>query len=160
VQHLIKSVVTYIKSDLTVCAYFDTDTETDKNNGTSKTDCSYYFVPSSLCGLWLGHCFWEQRSGIVFRHRLDSCRHTNPPATPSRGHARWRAITPTDKNNGTSKTDCSYYFVPSSLCGLWLGHCFWEQRSGIVFVPSIIRALHMGQRFPVGRALMAFLHSG
>lgn len=53
-----------------------------------------------------------------------------------------------------------YFFSLSSLWGLWLGHSFFEHRSGMVFVPSIMRALHRGQRLPVGFALIACLHSG
>lgn len=51
----------------------------------------------------------------------------------------------------------SRYFF---LCGLWLGQVLFEQRSGIVFVPSIMRDEHSGQSFPVGRALMASLQFG
>lgn len=47
-----------------------------------------------------------------------------------------------------------------SLCGLCIVHALFEQRSGIVLVPSIMRDPHSLQRFPVGFALIAFLQSG
>ncbi|TSC52557.1 MAG: hypothetical protein LiPW41_327 [Parcubacteria group bacterium LiPW_41] len=50
-----------------------------------------------------------------------------------------------------------YFFI---LWGLWFGHFLFEQRSGIVFVPSIMSAPHSGQMFPVGFDLMISLQSG
>ena len=51
-----------------------------------------------------------------------------------------------------------YYF--SNLCGLCIGQFLSLQRSGMVFVPSIISFPHIGQRLPVGRVLVIRLQSG
>jgi hypothetical protein len=54
----------------------------------------------------------------------------------------------------------AYWLSFCNFCGLWLGQALFEQRSGMVFVPSIISDWHMGQILPVGLALMAFLQLG
>jgi hypothetical protein len=48
----------------------------------------------------------------------------------------------------------------SNLCGLWFAHALLLQRSGMVFVPAIMRDWQRGQIAPVGRALIACLQSG
>ncbi len=53
---------------------------------------------------------------------------------------------------------CNYFVA--ILCGLWFGQALSLHRSGMVFVPSIMSAPQVGQRLPVGRALMAYLHFG
>jgi hypothetical protein len=51
----------------------------------------------------------------------------------------------------------NYYLI---LSGRWLGQILLEHLSGIVFVPSIMSDWQRGQIFPVGLALIAFLHLG
>src|SRR3989344_402054 len=51
------------------------------------------------------------------------------------------------------------YFL-ESLCGLWFGHCLFEQRSGIVLVPSIFKLPQSSQSLPVGLLFVIFLQSG
>src|SRR3989338_11338680 len=53
---------------------------------------------------------------------------------------------------------CRYFDF--NLCGLWFGHVLFEHRSGMVFVPSIIRLPHRSQMRPVGFAFIAYLQSG
>lgn len=65
----------------------------------------------------------------------------------------------TKTSQHATKVVCCYLSF-SSLWGLWLGQLLSEHLSGIVFVPSIISAPHMGQVRPVGFALMAYLQSG
>src|SRR3989344_702534 len=61
------------------------------------------------------------------------------------------------RQSSLSALGCYSFFI---LCGLCIGHSFLLHRSGMVFVPSIMSELHIGQRFPVGFALMAYLQSG
>lgn len=65
-----------------------------------------------------------------------------------------------NKNPSYDTRDFLCYFFGSSLCGLWLGQVLFEHRSGMVFVPSILRLPQSSQILPVGLALMAFLQSG
>jgi hypothetical protein len=67
------------------------------------------------------------------------------PQTPACGFSHCRNI---------------YDSIFGILCGLCIGQDLLLQRSGIVFVPSIIRLPHSLQMFPVGLALMAYLQAG
>ena len=52
------------------------------------------------------------------------------------------------------------YSICPILWGLCIAHSLLLQRSGIVFVPSIMSEPQVGHTFPVGFALMANLHFG
>ena len=71
--------------------------------------------------------------------------------------AAWLRLTQTMNAKRRLRIPITYF---GNLCGLWLGQALFEHLSGMVFVPSIMRELHIGQIFPVGRALIAFLQSG
>lgn len=64
------------------------------------------------------------------------------------------------KTSSARNAGCVLPTYALSLCGLCIAHCLFEQRSGIVFVPSIMREPQSLQMAPVGFALIAFLHSG
>ncbi len=140
VSHNLYNLTSYIKiwQDPTV------------GNGTPEE--SRYPFSFSFCGLCIGHCLSLHLSGIVFGRRnfLAVARKFLRPrlATSPAGSVSLRP----------TKTKMILYL--SCLCGLWLGLFLSLHRSGIVFVPSIMSAPQVGQRLPVGFALMAYLHLG
>ena len=71
-----------------------------------------------------------------------------------------RDMAPPDKKDLRMQSSLHTSGYLFSLCGLWLGQVLSEQRSGIVFVPSIMRDLHTLHFLPVGFALIAYLQSG
>lgn len=71
-----------------------------------------------------------------------------------------RSVSPKLFSHATQVACFKIYLGTLTLWGLCIGQALLLQRSGIVLVPSIMRELHIWQIFPVGLALIAFLHSG
>lgn len=80
------------------------------------------------------------------------------PDSRSRLLTRHRSVSPRPLALATKVASYKTYFF--SLCGLWFGQDLFEQRSGMVLVPSIIRLPQRSQIFPVGFAFIAFLQAG
>jgi len=126
-----------------------------------------YFL-SNLSGLWFGQVLSLHLSGIVL--------------VPSPAHTltllRWQEkvqvifivlrckfnISTSLSRLNKQKSKCVHglrdYFFALTLSGRCIGQFLSLQRSGMVFVPCIMRDLHMGHFLPVGFALMAYLQSG
>src|SRR3989344_5244724 len=84
----------------------------------------------------------------------------DPCSTLLRGGQRAAALPCTDDTLTLLRAQDIQNYLFASLCGLWFGHDLYEQRSGMVLVPSIMSEPHISQRRPVGRALIAVLHVG
>ena len=58
----------------------------------------FYLAFSNLCGLWFGQDLSEHLSGIVFGHKYFARLRSQNSATPTRGPASLRDITPSHED--------------------------------------------------------------